>query len=175
MHTIQPTWRHQRLLRITPLENLLKSPLIPPDCRVQPRKLPHPINLPIIMLIGCMAMPHQLHLLPASICIHLMRSSQLMVPDNFCLRDTFPARCTEQVLRFDAGVAQKTIRGYHVHEILARHGRPRSFADLRVINAESGRENTAEAVPVLRVSVNGLLEGKGPERKVLLHHNYLPN
>jgi hypothetical protein len=62
MHTIQPLRSHHLTLLITPLKRRFKPSLIPPNRQLQPRKLPRPLHLPIIMLIRHMTMSAQLHL-----------------------------------------------------------------------------------------------------------------
>jgi hypothetical protein len=72
-----------------------------------------------------------------------------MVSNNLRIRDPFPACGAEEMLGFDARVAEEVVRGYHGHEVGARHGGPVTFADLRVVDEEGWGEDAVEARPVL--------------------------
>jgi hypothetical protein len=139
------------------LKYLLKIMLIPPNLRLQAGKLPHSINLSIVMLIGSMTMTLQLNSLQVRCGVHLMSSTELVVADDLGVRDALPARGAEEMLGLDARVAEKVVVGYHGEEVGGGHGFPAWLADVCVVDEESGCEDLAEAVPVLSRSEDDLI------------------
>lgn len=47
-----------------------------------------------------------------------------MPADNFIVRNLFPASATDEMLRFQKGVAENGGRGGHSYEVGGRHGGP---------------------------------------------------
>ena len=136
-------------LNIAPLKHLLEIMLVPPHLRLQPRKLPYPIDLGVVMLISGMRVALQLDLLQRRIGIHLMRSTQLVVADNLGVRDALPACHAEQVLGLDTWVAEEVVVGHHGHEFGGGHVVPAWLADVGVVNEECWGDDAAETRPVL--------------------------
>ena len=64
-----PTATHPRhVLETNPFENLLEIVLIPPDLRLQPRKLPDPINLAKKVLVRPVAVTAPIDPLKRQVC-----------------------------------------------------------------------------------------------------------
>lgn len=65
--------------------------LVPPDRRLQTRKLPDPIiSLLIIMFVGGMAVASQFHSLQIRSRVDLMGSAELMIPNYKVIRHFDP-------------------------------------------------------------------------------------
>ena len=137
---IAPTQVHK-----TSLKHFLKIMFIPPNRRLQPRKLPYPINLSIIMLVRSMAVALQFHRLQVRCSINLVSGAQLVVSDDLSVRNALPAGGAEEMLGLDAGVAEEVVVGYHLEKVSGGHGFPAPFADFGVVDKEGWGEDFAEA------------------------------
>lgn len=99
------------------LKHLLEIMFIPPHHRLQGRKLPHAIDLGIVVLVRRMRVALQLDGLQISRRVDLVRGAQLVVADDPRVGDALPARGAEEVLRLDARVAEEVVVRHHGEEV----------------------------------------------------------
>ena len=87
-------------------EHLVKVILEPPDVWIQPSKLPHPVHLPVPVLVGAVCVALDCNLLAAGVCVSLMRHTELVPANDFLVRHLLPLGPTDEVLRLQQRISQ---------------------------------------------------------------------
>lgn len=78
-----------------------------------------------------------------------MGRTQLVMADDIRIRHFFPPGTTQEMLRFDRGIAQEAGIRNHCEVFFSRHGIPFLEADASVVDSEGWRDDAAQTAPVL--------------------------
>ena len=101
------------------------------------------------MLITTVRMPLHQNLTARFVRVFLMGHAQLVVADDFRVRDLFPCGGAAEVLGHQAGVAQYVFVGDHGDEVVGGHGFPEFVEEGAVVDADGWGDDFTEAGPVL--------------------------
>lgn len=126
------------------LKDLIMIILRPPDVRLDPRKLPHALHLPIPHRPLAVRVSFDSHFRQPIVLVLLMRHAHLMIPRHRRLirlagRLRRPLGRADEMLRLDAGVAEELVVRGHAYELLRGHGFPELVEEGAVVDLLWGK------------------------------------
>ena len=106
-------------------EDLVEVVLGPPDVGVEAGKLPHAVNLAVVVSVVAVGVALDLDSREACVGVDLVRHAQLVVADDFGIRHLLPlAGTSDEVLCAQEGVAEYRRIRDHANELLGGHRLP---------------------------------------------------